>query len=66
MRHDDRTLVYDLPDGSFVGISADPAIWVDRACAIAGRGLTEQEWAGVFEGRAYDPACASGSFAAPQ
>lgn len=66
MPRDDRTLVYDLPDGSFVGVSADPDIWLDRACAIAGRGLSELEWQTVFEGRPYDPACVTGSFAAPQ
>ncbi len=63
---DDRTLVSDLPDGTFVGISADPAIWLDRACDVAGRGLSEQEWDAVFEGRPYDPACASGSFSATE
>ena len=57
MPRDERTLVFDRPDGSFVGISADPDIWLDRACAVAGRGLTEQEWQTVFGDRPYDPAC---------
>jgi WD40 repeat protein len=60
---DDRTLVSDLPDGSFAGISADPAIWLARACEVAGRGLSEEEWRAVFADRPYDPACVSGSFA---
>ncbi len=64
MPRDDRTLVFDLPDGSFVGISADPDVWLDRACLVAGRGLTEQEWQTVFAGRPYDPACENGSSAA--
>ena len=55
MPRDDRTLVYDRPDGSFVGISADPDIWLERACAVAGRGLSEQEWQTVFADRPYDP-----------
>ena len=63
---DDRTLVSDRPDGTFVGISADPAIWLDRACEVAGRGLSEEEWGTVFADRPYDPACVAGSFAAPQ
>ena len=57
MPRDDRTLVFERPDGSFVGISADPAIWLDRACAVAGRGLSEQEWRGLFNDRPYNPAC---------
>lgn len=63
---DDRTLVFDRPDGSYVGISADPAVWLERACAVAGRGLSEPEWSAVFDGRPYDPACATGSSAVSQ
>lgn len=62
---DDRTLVYERPDGSFVGISADPAIWLDRACLVAGRGFSEQEWQALFADRSYDPACVNGSSAPP-
>jgi DNA-binding SARP family transcriptional activator len=58
---DDRTLVSELPDGSFAGISADPAIWLARACEVAGRGLSEEEWEAVFADRPYDPACEAGS-----
>jgi DNA-binding SARP family transcriptional activator len=63
---DDRTIVFDSPDGGVVGIAADPDIWLQRACAVAGRGLTEQEWGDVFGGRPYDPACVPGSLAAPE
>jgi WD40 repeat protein len=66
MPRDDRTLVFDRPDGSVVAISADPDIWLDRACAVAGRGLSEEQWQTVFAGRPYDPACETGSFAATQ
>ena len=54
---DERTLVFDRPDGTLVGISADPDIWLERACVVAGRGLTAQEWPAVFGDRPYDPAC---------
>lgn len=63
---DDRTLVYERPDGTFVGISADPDIWLNRACAVAGRGLSKREWEAVFGSRPYDPACRSGSLAVPE
>ncbi|MFH8250952.1 BTAD domain-containing putative transcriptional regulator [Microbacterium sp. B2969] len=63
---DESTLVYELPSGEFTGIAADPDIWLARACAVAGRTLTEEEWRAVFGGRAYDPACAPGTSAQPQ
>jgi DNA-binding SARP family transcriptional activator len=58
MPRDERTLLVDVPDGTIVAIGADPSVWLDRACAIAGRGLTEDEWQELFAGRPYDPACA--------
>jgi hypothetical protein len=57
---DERTLVYGLPRGEFVGIAADPDIWLDRACAIARRGLRGKEWTAVLGSRTYDPACTQG------
>jgi WD40 repeat protein len=66
MPRDERTLIFDLPDGTSVGIAADPDIWHDRACAIAGRRLSEEEWQTLFEARPYDPACQPGSSAAPE
>jgi hypothetical protein len=33
--------------------------WIDRACAIAGRTLTLDEWRDAFGDRPYRPACAS-------
>jgi hypothetical protein len=32
--------------------------WLRRACEIAGRPLTRQEWGDVLPGRPYRPACA--------
>ncbi len=55
-----------MPDGTSVGIAADPDIWLERACSVAGRGLTEEEWRTLFEDRPYDPVCQTGSFAASQ
>lgn len=63
---DERTLVEHLRDGRLMGISADPDIWLTRACTIAGRGLTEEEWREVFDTRPYDPACEPGSAASSQ
>jgi DNA-binding SARP family transcriptional activator/WD40 repeat protein len=35
----------------------DPATWSARACALAGRQLTEEEWASYLPGRPYEPLC---------
>ena len=37
--------------------NVDPADWLTRACAVAGRNLTLQEWQQVLPDRAYQPAC---------
>ena len=37
----------------------DPESWERRACALANRTLTRQEWEEFLPGRAYEPACAS-------
>lgn len=63
---DERTLIFDLPGGTSVGIAADPDIWLDRACTIAGRGLTKEEWRALFDDREYDPVCQPGSTTASQ
>jgi len=36
---------------------ADPAVWEERACEVAGRVLTEEEWGELLGTRAYSPAC---------
>lgn len=58
---DGETLLVDLPDGTVFAVAADPDIWLDRACAVAGRGLSIEEWEVLFADRPYDPACTSGS-----
>ena len=35
----------------------DPELWERRACAIANRTLTPEEWAEFLPGRPYEPAC---------
>jgi WD40 repeat protein/DNA-binding SARP family transcriptional activator len=55
------------PDGAFLfavtnvgkGYRWDvrSSAWARRACAVAGRSLTRQEWKDVLPGRTYDPAC---------
>ena len=35
-----------------------PARWLDAACRLAGRTLTEDEWLRLVPGQPYQPACA--------
>jgi len=44
-------------DGNAVIWTLDPAVWAERACTIAGRNLSEAEWAEFLPGRPYAPAC---------
>ena len=44
-------------DGSWQRVVAEPAVWEEHACQIAGRVLTEQEWAEFLGARPYAPAC---------
>ena len=37
----------------------DPDSWKRRACAVANRTLSREEWAEFLPGRPYEPACAS-------
>lgn len=54
---DERTVTRERANGMTEAVIADPAVWLDRACRIAGRVLTEDEWAELFGARAYAPAC---------
>ena len=47
--------VYDSGRGYLWDVR--PASWARRACAVAGRPLTRQEWNDVLPGRKYQPAC---------
>jgi WD40 repeat protein/DNA-binding SARP family transcriptional activator len=53
---DDRlAAVYDTGQAYLWDIR--PSSWLRRACALAGRPLTRQEWADVLPEREYNPAC---------
>ena len=54
---DERTVALEQSDGMTQVIVADPAAWIKRACQVAGRVLTEQEWAEHLGARPYAPAC---------
>jgi hypothetical protein len=46
---DGRGAVYDI----------DPESWKQRACRLANRTLTPEEWEEFLPGRPYEPACAT-------
>jgi len=54
---DERTVALEQSDGRWLVVVAQPAAWEERACEIAGRVLTEQEWAELLGVRPYAPAC---------
>ena len=54
---DERTVTIEQADGMTQAVVADPAEWLERACQIAGRVLTQQEWAEFLGSRSYAPAC---------
>ena len=49
--------VFEQFDGKTEVVTAEPAAWEARACQVAGRALSEQEWAQLFGDRPYTPAC---------
>ena len=54
---DERTVTLEQADGWLRAVVAEPAVWLERACQIAGRVLTPQEWAEFLGSRSYAPAC---------
>jgi hypothetical protein len=44
---------------SGVGIvwDVDPKLWERRACTVAGRTLTQEEWKELLPARSYQPTC---------
>ena len=54
---DERTVTSELRDGSTQFVVAEPTAWEERACRVAGRTLTEQEWGELMGVRPYAPAC---------
>jgi WD40 repeat protein/tRNA A-37 threonylcarbamoyl transferase component Bud32 len=54
---DGKQLLMTSVDGHGAVWDFDPESWKQRACAIAGRTLTEAEWEQFLPGRPYEPAC---------
>ena len=54
---DERTVALEQSDGRWQVVVAEPAVWEERACQVAGRVLTEEEWGELFGARPYAPAC---------
>ena len=54
---DERTVAFERSDGRWQVVVAEPAVWEERACQVAGRALTEEEWGELLGARPYAPAC---------
>ena len=55
---DGRRLLLTLANGEGAVFDVDPKSWARRACALASRTLTREEWERFLPGRPYEPACA--------
>ena len=56
---DGRHLLMTSADGNGAVWDVDPQSWARRACALAHRTLTRDEWERFLPGRRYEPACAT-------
>jgi WD40 repeat protein len=56
---DGRWLLLTHADGRGAVYDVDPASWAQRACTLANRTLTTEEWEEFLPRRPYDPACAT-------
>jgi len=54
---DGRHLLAQYFDGQTFEWDVNPASWRDRACAVAGRNLTREEWDKFLPNRAYRRTC---------
>ena len=54
---DGRQLVATSTDGHAVVWDVDPGLWAQRACDLANRNLTPEEWATFLPGRPYEASC---------
>ena len=54
---DGRRLLETHGNGQAALWDIDPESWKQRACAIANRTLTREEWEEFLPGRPYEPAC---------
>jgi WD40 repeat protein len=55
---DGRRLLLTSANGHGAVWDIDPQSWNQRACELANRTLTEEEWELFLPGRPYEPACA--------
>lgn len=55
---DNRTLAITWGDDSFVEWNLDPSAWIRRACDVAGRNLTREEWHENLGDQPYRKTCA--------
>ena len=54
---DGHQLLLTHADGHGAIYDVDPESWARRACALANRTLTQEEWEEFLPGRPYEPAC---------
>jgi WD40 repeat protein len=54
---DSRRLLVTTGDGQGAVWDVDPSSWAARACVLANRTMTREEWREFLPGRAYEPAC---------
>jgi len=54
-----RRLLLTLANGEGAVLDVDPKSWPRRACALASRTLTREEWERFLPGRPYEPACST-------
>jgi WD40 repeat protein len=52
---DSVLLAYE--DGSAIEVATDPDMWIEHACRVAGRNLTETEWRDAFGDRPFHETC---------
>jgi WD40 repeat protein len=59
LSRDGRSLLITNANGQGAVWDVDPESWAQRACALANRTLTREEWNEFLPGRSYEPACRS-------
>ena len=56
---DGRRLLMTSGNGQGAVWNIDPVTWAQRACTLANRTLSREEWEEFLPGRRYGPACTS-------
>ena len=57
---DGNSVLVAYDDGSVIEFATDPDVWIEHACQVAGRNLTETEWRDAFGDRPYHETCPTG------